>query len=69
MIAGLVIIALVCFAIALVGYSTGAVSGEVSGFWVTVVMLPGIALPVALVLTIALLIVTAVRRSRANRNN
>jgi hypothetical protein len=32
-------------------------------------MLPGFALPAALLLTIALLIVTAVRRSRTNRTS
>ncbi|MCW4386157.1 hypothetical protein OH146_10270 [Salinibacterium sp. SYSU T00001] len=69
MVAGLVIVALVCFAISMIGYATGAIAGEVGPFWVTVIMLPGIALPVALVLTIVLLVVTAVRRSRANRSS
>lgn len=69
MVAGLVIVALLCFAASLVGYATGAISGEVGGLWATVIMLPGFALPAALVLTLILLIVTAVRRSRANRGN
>ncbi|MBF0671926.1 MAG: hypothetical protein IR160_05000 [Salinibacterium sp.] len=67
MVAGLVIISIVCFAIAMIGYATGAVSGEVDGFWQTVVMLPYFALPAAFVLTITLLVLTAVRRSRSNR--
>jgi uncharacterized membrane-anchored protein len=69
MVAGLVIVALVCFAASLVGYATGAIAGEVNAFWATVIMLPGFALPAALLLTIALLIVTAVRRSRTNRTS
>lgn len=69
MVAGLVIVALVCFAVSLIGYATGAIAGEVNTFWATVIMLPGFALPAALALTIALLIVTAIRRSRANRTS
>lgn len=68
MIAGLVIASLVCFAVSMVGYATGAVAGEVGTFWVVMVMLPYIALPVALVLTLTLLIMSARRRSRANRS-
>lgn len=69
MVAGLVIVSLVSFATSMIGYATGSVSGDVNGFWVTVVMLPYVALPAAFVLTIVLLVITAVRRSRSNRAN
>ncbi|WP_141879354.1 hypothetical protein [Homoserinimonas aerilata] len=67
MVAALVILALLCFAGAMVGYFMGALENGVSGFWITLVMIPWFALPAALLLTVALLIVTGIRRSRENR--
>lgn len=68
MVAGLVIVALGCFAAMLVGYATGAVATDPGPVWTTVVMLPYFALPAAFLLTIALIIMTAVRRARGNRS-
>lgn len=67
MIATLVIVALLCFAAALIGYATGAIANSFNGLWATVIMLPYFALPAALLLTAALMIVTGIRRSRENR--
>lgn len=67
MIATLVIVALLCFAAAMIGYATGAIANSFNGLWGAVIMIPYFALPVALLLTVALLAITGVRRSRENR--
>lgn len=66
-IAGLVILTLVCFTASLIGYFAGVFVTEPEGIWPTIIMLPLIALPAAFALTIVLIVVTSVRRSRANR--
>jgi membrane protein implicated in regulation of membrane protease activity len=67
MVAGLVVLSLLCFAASMIGYFTGALAGGASGIWVLLIMIPWFGLPLALLLTIALLIVTSIRRSRENR--
>jgi TRAP-type C4-dicarboxylate transport system permease small subunit len=68
-IAALVILSLVCIAAILIGTATGqfAQQGSGAGLWPTVFLLPLVALPIAFVLIIALLIVSARRNRAANR--
>lgn len=67
MVAAMVLLSLACFAISMIGYFAGALEGGVTGIWVMLVMIPWFSLPLALLLTIALLVVTGIRRSRENR--
>ncbi|MCU1545818.1 MAG: hypothetical protein JWP30_918 [Homoserinimonas sp.] len=70
MIAALVLLSLASFVAVIIGTSVGA--GENDGFsqgaWPSIIMLPLFALPVAMILTIALLIVSTVKRSKRNGN-
>ncbi len=67
MIAAIVILSLVSFAALMVGYATGQSKAMSEGIWPTVFALPMFGLPIALLLTITLIIVTGVRRGRQNR--
>ena len=68
-IAALVIVSLLCIAAILIGTAAGqfAQQGSGQGLWPTVFLLPLVALPIAFVLIIALLIVSARRNRAANR--
>lgn len=70
-IAALVIVSLVCIAAILIGTAAGqfAQQGSGEGLWPTVFLFPLVALPVAFVLIIVLLIVSARRNRAANRAN
>ncbi|MEU1972893.1 multidrug ABC transporter ATPase [Microbacterium sp. NPDC019599] len=63
---GLTIVSIVCFFAVILARPLG-VSDFSTGVWPLVVVLPLIALPIAFILIIALLIVSFVRRSRANK--
>lgn len=62
---GLVILSIVCFAAIIIGTSAGADFSE--GFWPTVGITVYIAPILAFVLMIVLLVMSFVRRARANR--
>lgn len=68
-IAALVIVSLVCIAAILIGTAAGqfAQQGSGEGIWPTVFFFPLIGLPIAFVLIIVLLIVSARRNRLANR--
>ncbi|MGH1549212.1 hypothetical protein ACRAWB_08580 [Leifsonia poae] len=70
-IAAFVIVSLVCIAAILIGTATGqfAQQGSGQGLWPTVFFFPLVALPIAFVLIIVLLIVSARRNRAANRAN
>ena len=63
---GLTVLSIVCFFAVILARPLG-VTDFSEGLWPTIVVLPLIALPVAFLLIIALLILSFVRRSRANR--
>ena len=69
-VAALVIVSLVCIAAILIGTAAGqfASQGSGQGIWPTVFFFPLIALPIAFVLIIVLLIVSAMRNRAANRS-
>ncbi len=70
-IAALVIVSLVCIAAILIGTAAGqfAAQGSGKGLWPTVFLFPYAALPIAFVLIIVLLIVSARRNRALNRAN
>ena len=70
-IAALVILSLVCIAAILIGTWAGqfAQQGSGQGLWPTVFFFPLVALPIAFVLIIVLLIVSARRNRALNRAN
>lgn len=63
---GLTLLSIVCFFAVILARPLG-VTDFSAGLWPAVVVLPLLALPVAFVLIVALLIMTFVRRARANR--
>jgi uncharacterized membrane protein len=69
LIAILVIVALASFIAVIVGTAMGAGTedGFSQGVWPIVIMMPLFALPIAMLLTIALLIISGVTRKNANR--
>ena len=69
-IAALVVVALVCIAAILIGTALGgfAAQGSGEGLWPAVFLLPLLALPIAVVLMIALFIITARQRSKAAKD-
>lgn len=71
MIAGLVILSLASFVAVIIGTAMGAGTedGFSNGLWPAVIMLPLFALPVAMLLTITLLIVSSVTRRNGNRTS
>nr|WP_218857457.1 hypothetical protein [Leifsonia soli] len=70
-VAALVIVSLVCIAAILIGTAAGqfAAQGSGLGLWPTVFFFPLVALPIAFVLIIVLLIVSARRNRAANAAN
>jgi TRAP-type C4-dicarboxylate transport system permease small subunit len=60
---GLSILAIIAV---LIGYGTKANSG--AGFWQVIDLLPGVGLPIGFVLIIVLLVLNAVRRTRAAKD-
>jgi Ni/Fe-hydrogenase subunit HybB-like protein len=71
LIAGLVVVSLASFIAVIVGTAMGAGTedGFSRGLWPIVLMLPLFALPSAMLLTIALLIISNVSRRSGNRTS
>jgi Ni/Fe-hydrogenase subunit HybB-like protein len=71
LIAGLVVVALASFVAVIVGTAMGAGTedGFSRGLWPFVLMLPLFTLPSAMLLTIALLIISNVSRRSGNRTS
>ena len=69
MIAAVVGLSILAIVALMIGTLTGAAAGDgiSQGIWPLVIMLPRFGLPIGFALLIALLIVTAVRRSREAR--
>ena len=63
---GLAIVAIVCFFAVIIARPAG-VTDFSQGLWPLVVVFPLIALPTAFILIVVLLIMSFVRRARANR--
>jgi hypothetical protein len=63
---GLVVLSIGCFIAVIIARPAG-VTDFSQGIWPLIAVLPLIALPVAFVMIVALLIMTFVRRARANR--
>jgi hypothetical protein len=63
---GLTVLSIVCFFAVIIARPAG-VEDFTAGIWPLVVVMPLIALPIAFVMIIALLIMSFVRRSRANK--
>lgn len=63
---GLTIVSIVCFFAVILARPLG-VTDFSAGLWPLVVVLPLIALPIAFVLIVVLLILSFVRRARANK--
>ncbi len=63
---GLTILSIVCFFAVIIARPAG-VTDFSAGVWPTVVVLPLVALPIAFVLIVVLLVMSFVRRSRANK--
>ncbi len=68
LIAILVVLSLASFIAVIVGTATGALPEAIDqGVWPAVLMLPWFALPSAMLLTIALLIISSASRKKANK--
>lgn len=63
---GLVLLSVICFFATMLGTPLG-VTDYSTGIWPVVVIVPIIALPLAFVLILTLLIMSFVRRARANK--
>ena len=63
---GLTVLSIACFFAVILARPLG-VTDFSEGLWPTIVVLPLIALPIAFLLIITLLVLSFVRRSRANR--
>ncbi|WP_243073852.1 multidrug ABC transporter ATPase [Microbacterium sp. SS28] len=63
---GITVISIICFFAVILARPLG-VDDFTTGIWPMIVVLPLIALPIAFVLIIALLIMSFVRRARANK--
>ena len=65
---GIALLSIVCFFAIIIGTATGMTRDDfLTGIWPLVAVLPNIGLPLALVLIITLLVITWVRRRRANQ--
>jgi FtsH-binding integral membrane protein len=62
---GLILLSIICFFAVMIGSASGAVMS--TGIWPTVGVIVWIAPPLAFVLMMAVLIMSFVRRARANR--
>lgn len=68
-VAVVIVVSLACFVALMSGVSAGLDPREfTSGIWAWITMLPLISLPIGFGLIVALLIVSAVRRSRAAKH-
>lgn len=63
---GLIVVSVVCFFAVMIATPAG-VADYSQGVWPLVVVLPMIALPVAFVLIVTVLVMSFVRRARANK--
>lgn len=63
---GLTVLSIVCFFAVILARPAGVVDFS-QGLWPTIIIMPEIALPLAFLLIVALLVMSFVRRSRANR--
>jgi TRAP-type C4-dicarboxylate transport system permease small subunit len=63
---GLAIVAILCFFAVILARPLG-VTDFTQGLWPTILVFPLIALPIAFILIVVLLIMSFVRRARANR--
>ena len=63
---GLALVAIVCFFAVILARPAG-VTDFTEGIWPAIVVFPLVALPVAFILIVVLLIMSFVRRARANR--
>ena len=63
---GLTVVSIVCFFVVILARPAG-VTDFSQGIWPLVVVLPLLALPIAFVMIVTLLIMSFVRRSRANK--
>ena len=63
---GLAIVAILCFFAVILARPLG-VTDFTQGLWPTVLVFPLIALPIAFILIVVLLVMSFVRRARANR--
>lgn len=63
---GLGVVSIVCFFVVILARPAG-VTNFAEGIWPTIVVLPLIALPIAFLMMMAVLIMSFVRRARANR--
>ncbi|PZU37769.1 MAG: multidrug ABC transporter ATPase [Microbacterium sp.] len=65
---GIALLSIGCFFAIMIGTAAGMTADDFgSGIWPMVALLPSIGLPLAFVLIIALLVITWIRRSRANK--
>jgi hypothetical protein len=65
---GIALLSIVCFFAIIIGTATGMTRDDfLTGIWPLVAVLPNIGLPLAFVLIITLLVITWVRRRRANQ--
>jgi len=62
---GLTVLSIVCFFAVILAHPTAEAATQ--GIWPLVVVLPLLALPIAFVMIVTLLIMSFVRRSRANK--
>jgi hypothetical protein len=63
---GLTVLSIICFFVVIIARPAG-VQDYTEGIWPTLLILPSIGLPVAFALMITVLIMTFVRRARANK--
>ncbi len=63
---GLTVLSIVCFFAVILARPAGVVDFS-QGLWPTIIILPEIALPIAFLLIVALLVMSFVRRGRANK--
>jgi hypothetical protein len=69
MIAAAVGLSVLCFVALIIATAVGTTAEQFSAApWPTVVVLPAIGLPIGLVLMVALLIITAIRRGRESKD-
>lgn len=64
---GLIVLSIVCFFVIMIGSAAGV--GTTGGLWQTIAVVPLIALPVAFAMMITVLVMSFVRRARANKGD
>jgi len=67
MVASSIGLSLICIVVTLIGSLAGA--NKADGAWPVITILPTVGLPIGFILVIVLLVTTAVRRSRAARDD